>query len=403
MSLGRPFAVLWSVNATSNLADGVAFVAMPLLAAALTDDPRWVAGVATLYALVRLLVVLPIGVYVDRLDRRTLLVAANLLRGLALLGLAVTMELGGFSLVVLYAAMAVVATLESAADNTAVAALPALVEPDDLDGANSRIASAQLVLDEFIGPPLGGALFAAAAVAPFYAMGGLWAAAGALALALPGLTPRGSAPTGEPAAAGSVYAQARAGVTWLAGQRAVGALALIGGLASVGYMLPFSVLVLFAGQRLGLDGTGYGLLLAASALGGLVGAGLTPRVRARFGYRATITATLVLGSASLGGLAATTHPVAAGGFLALYILHAVVWNICATSLRQRLVPSELLGRVGAASRVLGLLGLAVGSVLGGVLGTVHLVLPTLAGAVVFAACAVTALVMLHHPAGPARS
>lgn len=96
--LGRGFSALWSANALSNLADGVAFVSMPLLAASMTDDPRVVAGLATLYALVRLLVALPIGVWVDRLDRRTLIVAANLLRGAGLLGLAMTIHFGVSSL-----------------------------------------------------------------------------------------------------------------------------------------------------------------------------------------------------------------------------------------------------------------------------------------------------------------
>lgn len=390
-------------TATSNLSDGLAFVTMPLLAASLTDDPRWVAGLATLYAVVRLVIVLPVGVYVDRLDRRTLLVGANLLRGAALLALAGTIQFGAFSLVALYAVMALVATLESAADNAAVAALPSLVGRGDLDRANSRIAATQLVADEFVGPPLGGLLFAAAAAAPVYAMGGLWATAGVLALALPRASSRGAAdgiPQGRPGT--SVYAEARAGISWLAGHRVVGGLALVGGLASVGYMLPFSVLVLFAEERLGLGGTGYGLLLAGSALGGLAGAWVTARVRRRLGYRRTITASLVLGSVSLAGVAGTTHPVLAGFFLALYILHAVVWNICATSLRQQLVPGELLGRVGAASRVLGLLGLAAGSALGGVLGAVDLVVPTVAGAAVFAGCALTARWMLRDPAAPAR-
>lgn len=62
VSLGRGFLALWSANAASNLADGLAFVSMPLLAATLTDDPRLVAGLATTYALVRLVVAVPIGV-----------------------------------------------------------------------------------------------------------------------------------------------------------------------------------------------------------------------------------------------------------------------------------------------------------------------------------------------------
>lgn len=177
----------------------------------------------------------------------------------------------------------------------------------------------------------------------------------------------------------------------------MGALALIGALASVGYMLPFSILVLFAQERLGLDGTGYGLLLAFSALGGLLGSVLAPRLRRRLGYRRVIIASLLLATATLTGLGLTEDPFLAGGLLALYILHAVVWGICATSLRQRLVPDALLGRVGGAGRVLGLLGLAIGSALGGVLGAIDLTLPVFAGAVVFGACCLLAALTLREP------
>ncbi|OUE09614.1 enterobactin exporter EntS [Clavibacter michiganensis] len=387
-----PFRVLWGANALSNLADGLVFVSLPLVAAGLTDDPRLVAGLATTYALVRLVVALPVGVHVDRLDRRTLLVVANALRGVAVLGLAVSLHTGAGSLVVLYGVMAVVGVLESAADGAAVAVLPSLVPRGGLDRANARIAGTQLVADEFVGPPLGGILFALAVAAPVAATGGLWLAAGALALALP----RGS-PAVPPAHGprASVVREAAEGVRWLARHRVVGALALLGGLASVGYMLPFSVLVLFARERLGLDAAGYGVLLAASALGGLAGSALAAPLRSRLGSRWTITAALALGCASLAGLAVTRDPVVAGILLALYILHAVVWGICATSLRQRRVPDALLGRVGAVGRVLSLLGLAVGSALGGLAATAGIAVPTVAGAAVFAACAVVAVVTLR--------
>ena len=400
MPLGRGFGALWSANALSNLADGLAFVSMPLLAASLTDDPRLVAGLATLYALIRLLVALPIGVWVDRLDRRTLIVTANLLRGIALLALALTIHFGIASLVVLYATMAVVGALESLADNAALAILPSLVDRERLDSANGRISAAQLVTDEFVGPPLGGFLFAFAAAAPVFAMGGLWAVAGLIALAVP-IRLSSRAPLDAAPARRSIYAEAREGIVWLAHHRVVGSLALIGALASVGYMLPFSILVLFAQGRLGLDGTGYGLLLAFSALGGLLGSFLAPRLRARLGYRWTIVASLLLGALTLSGLALTRNPIVAGVLLALYILHAVVWNICSLSLRQRLVPDDLLGRVGGASRVLGLLGLAVGSALGGLLGMIDLATPVAAGAAVFVACCLVAAVALRD--GPAGS
>jgi predicted MFS family arabinose efflux permease len=355
-------------------------------------SPSAVAGLATTYALVRLLVALPVGVHVDRLDRRTLLVVANLLRGAALVALAAAMHAGVASLVLLYAVMAVVGVLESAADGAAVAVLPSLVPHDRLDRANARITGTQLVADEFVGPPLGGILFAVAAAVPLYATGGLWAAAGAVALALPRRPP--AADLADPPRA-SVVREAAEGVRWLARHRVVGALALIGGLASVGYMLPFSVLVLFARDRLGLDAAGYGVLLAASALGGLAGSAIAAPLRARLGARWTIVAALALGAASLAGLAVTRNPIVAAVLLALYILHAVVWGICATSLRQRLVPDPLLGRVGAAGRVLSLLGLAVGSALGGALATAGIAVPTIAGAAVFAGCAVLAVLRLR--------
>lgn len=395
----RGFRALWAANSLSNLADGLAFISMPLLAASMTDDPRLVAGLATLYAIVRLTIALPIGVWVDRVDRRTLMVAANVLRGLALLALAVTIHYGFASLLVLYIAMAVVGALESLADNAAVAMLPSLVESRDLDRANGRIAAVQLVADEFVGPPLGGLLFALAAAAPVYAMGGLWAVAGLIALALPMRAASPEAADARPARP-SIVADAREGIVWLARHRVVGSLALIGALASVGYMLPFSILVLFAEERLGLNGAGYGVLLACSALGGLLGTFIAPRLRERIGYRWTIVASIALGAVTLVGLALSTDPVVAGVLLALYILHAVVWNICSVSLRQRLVPDQLLGRVGAAGRVLGLLGLATGSALGGLLGTIDLAVPIAAGGVVFAICCVVAAVALRGEIRP---
>lgn len=396
MRLGRSFSVLWSANAFSNLADGLAFVSIPLLAASMTNDARLVAGLATLYAVVRLVVALPIGVWVDRFNRRSLLVVANILRGVALLGLALSIQLGISSLVALYVTMAIVGTLESTADNAAVAIVPSLVERRALDSANSRIQAVQIVADEFIGPPLGGFLFALAAAGPVFAMGGLWSVAGLVALALPTRRPSQQVPDAQVhIPRRSVYAEAREGIVWLIKHRTVGSLAVIGALASVGYMLPFSILVLVAHERLGLDGTGYGMLLAFSALGGLLGSFLAPILRRRAGYQWTIVLSLLLGALTLVGLAMTTHPVVAAVLLALYILHAVVWNICSLSLRQRLVPDELLGRVGGAARVLGLVGLAIGSALGGFLGVIDLRIPVALGAVTFAVCGVVATYRLR--------
>lgn len=396
MSLSRSFHVLWGANALSNLADGLAFVSMPLLAASFTDDPRIIAGLATLYAVVRLFVALPIGVVVDRLERRKLIVVANLLRGLTLLGFALSLQFGLSSLVALYLSMAVVAALESTSDNAAVAILPSMVNHGKLESANGRIAAAQLVADEFVGPPMGGFLIAIAASVPVFAMGGLWSTAGLIALAIPARqhgSARERTATSFPTPV-AMYRESMEGIAWLARHRLVGGLALIGALASVGYMLAFSILVLIARDQLGLDETAYGFLLAFSALGGLLATFVAPALRRRLGSRWTTAVSLLLGALSLGGLVFTTDPGIAGVLLAVYIFHAVVWNICSTSLRQRLVPDSILGKVGGATRVLGLLGLALGSSLGGILGAISLAIPVATASGVFVICTILATVLI---------
>lgn len=320
--------------------------------------------------------------WVDRFDRRALLSCANILRGIALLALASTFYFCGPNLLALYLAMAFIAVLEGTADTAAFALLPQLVSPEKLDQANSKITATQLITDEFAGPPLGGFLFAFAGAIPLYAMGGLWAVAGTIALALP----RSARPAVGSGEHQRIWVEAGDGIRWLMKHRLVGALAMISGLASIGYMMAFSILVLFAKERLGLDSTGYGLLLAFSALGGLAGSAITPRLRRILGYRNSILGSLALGSLSLGILAISTTALLAGIMLALYIMHAVIWNVCSLSLRQRLVPEQLMGRISAASRVLGLAGLALGSVAGGFLGSINLTASVVAGSCVFALC-----------------
>lgn len=396
MSLGRGFGRLWTGNALANLADGVAFVAIPLLAAALTSDPVLVAGLAAIHAAIRLLVVLPVGVYVDRLDRRTILWATNAGRGALLAGLALATTSGQQSLVLLYVVYAALGVLETAADNAALSVLPSIVPAGQLDRANGRVSAAQLVADEFVGPPLGGFLFGVAVAVPLFAMGWLYAAAAAVFLLLPQARRRqGPAPR---TARASVLRDAVDGARWL---RLLGGLAVVGGLASLAYLMPFSVLVLHAQQRLGLDATGYGVLLAVSAVGGLVGSLVAAPVRARIGYGRTIVASLLLAAVTMIGLALTRSPWVAGALLAGYILHAVVWGICVASLRQRLVPDNLRGRVNASSKLLSLIGLTVGAVLGGVLAaSIDLTAPFVAAGAVFIVCVVVVAFLFRPGATP---
>lgn len=383
MSTGRGFRQLWSGNAAGNLSDGLIFVAIPLLATSLTTDAILIAGLAAIYSAVRLLVVVPVGVYVDRFDRRTILWLTNLSRASLLIMMAVLFAIGFGSVPLLYVVLAGVGILETAADNAALSILPSVVPANKLDQANSRISAAQLLADEFAGPPLGGLLFALGVAVPVLAAGSLYAAAGFFFLALP----RRGVVNAPLSPRRSVFREAADGARWLREHRLLRGLAVVGGLASVAYMMPFSVLVLFAQQRLGLGPAGYGLILAVSALGGLVGSIITAPLRSRAGYGWTIGGSLCLGAGSMFALAFVRIPWMAAALLAAYILHSVVWGICVSSLRQRLVPEHLRGRVNASSKVLGLIGLTVGAALGGVLASsLSLSVPFVASGALFICC-----------------
>ena len=300
-SLGRDFRWLWTGNAAGNMADGVAFVAIPLVATSITTDPTLIAGLALVYSAVRMLLVVPVGVVVDRVDRRLLMWLPNVLRGLILLALSLTFASGRESLSLLYLAFALVGVMEIAADNAAISVLPDLVDTEDLDRANGRIATAQLVADEFVGPPLGGFLFALAVAAPLAVTGGLYAAAGLLFLAVP-RQPRPATTEEGVVRRPSMWRDAAAGATWIGGQPLLLGLAITGGLASVAYMMTFSIIVLYATQRLDVDPTGYGLILAVSSLGGLLASFSTAKMRQALGYGLLVPGALALGAVGGGGI-----------------------------------------------------------------------------------------------------
>lgn len=363
-SLGRDFRWLWTGNAAGNMADGVAFVAIPLVATSITTNPTLIAGLALVYSGVRMLLVVPVGVIVDRIDRRLLMWLPNVLRGSILLLLSLAFALGVESLVLLYVAFALVGVMEIAADNAAISVLPDLVQPDDLDRANGRIATAQLVADEFVGPPFGGFLFAIAVAAPLAATGGLYAAAGLLFLAIP-RQPRPAATEDVPVKRPSMWRDAAAGASWIRRQQLLLGLAITGGLASVAYMMTFSIIVLYATETLGVDPTGYGVILAVSSLGGLLASFSTAKMRQALGYRLLVPGALALGAITMLGLFFTTNPYFAALLLAAYIFHVTTWNICVVSLRQRLVPDDMRGRQNSLFKLSGLIGLVVGAAIAG--------------------------------------
>ena len=161
MSLGRNFHKALAASGFANLADGVMWVALPLLAVQLTRSPLLIAGVTVAARAPWLLLSLVAGALADRLDRRQTMIRVNLVRTVLLGGLALAVAADVASLAMLYAVAVLLGIAETLFDTSAQSLLPAIVDRDDLTRANSRLFAVELVANEFAGPPLGGLLAAA--------------------------------------------------------------------------------------------------------------------------------------------------------------------------------------------------------------------------------------------------
>lgn len=363
MSTGRSFRTLWTAAAISNVGDGVVLAAGPLLVASLTDDPALIGGAVFVQQLPWLLFSLLSGAWVDRLDRRLLVVRGDLVRG-ALIGvLAVSIATGVVSVWLIYLVFFLLGTAETLADTASVSLLPALVPADRLPTANARLMGTQIVANQLVGPPLGAWLFVAAAAYPF----GLQALTFVLAGALIATLPRDAGRVEDLRERRPLRQEIGEGVRWLLQHPVLRMLAVAICLMNVTLLGAFAILVLYARQRLGLTEVGYGVLLAISAIGGLVGSLVTGRLERRFGASILLRVGLVIETATHLVFALTRSPVVAGAMFGLFGVHAVVWGAVTLSIRQRLVPARLQGRANSVYYLFSIGGAAVGAGLSGLL------------------------------------
>ncbi|MBA2364328.1 MAG: MFS transporter, partial [Chloroflexia bacterium] len=289
--LGPEFLKLWAASAVSNVGDGVTVVAAPLLAASLTRDPLLVAGLAFAVQLPWLLFSLVSGAIVDRLDRRIVMGAVAAFRSalIGVLGLAVLADAASIPL--LYCVFFLLGAAETVFDPASVTVLPTIVSREGLPKANARLAGTSTVLNVFVGPPLGGFLFAAAAALPFLLAGASFAAACALVLALRGTF---RVERREPAPPTRLRGEIAEGVRWLARHRLLRSMAMALGLMNLTMAAWNSILVLFATERLGLGPRGFGLLLSAYALGGTAASAVAHQIITRLGPGRTLRIGLLI-------------------------------------------------------------------------------------------------------------
>ncbi|MDG4778360.1 MFS transporter [Micromonospora sp. WMMD961] len=400
-ALGRDFRLLWSAAVSSRFGDALRTPALALLAATVTRDPRVIAAVTVVGQLPPLLFGLLGGVYADRWDRRRTMAMVDGVRAVVVAALAAAVALHRASVLVLLAAAFLLAALGTLFDSASFALLPALVPPDALPRANGRLQAGTAVAGGFIGAPAAGVLFATAPALPFAVDAVTFAVAAVLVLAL-APAPAARADSGAGARRGAVWAEIVEGVRWLRGHKTLWRVTLLSAASNLAISGIIAVQVLYALDVLRVPPAGYGLFAAAAILGGVAGALGAGRLAVRLGTVPALCAVLTAQTVALTGFALARHPVPGAIALAVFAGGTVMWNSLWASYGQRHVPAGLLGRVGAAQRMVGLLTAPVGAVLAGLAAAAYGTVPvTGAAAGTFALVTVAAWRTLRPAARPA--
>lgn len=369
-SLGGRFAKLWTASTTSALGSGLTTVAAPLYVAAHTRSPLVVSAATGVSWLPWLLFALPGGVLVDRVDRRRLMVAIDWTRVAVMGVLAVALAAGFSSIALLFLVLFAINAGETVFRSASQSMIPAVVPHAQLERANGWLVGGTTLMQSMIAGPLGGLLFAVATSIPFFANAGTYAASAVLVgllagsfRASPGTPDDGSRARG----ARVVLGQVAEGFRWLVRQRMLRTMTFLIGLLNLTLTAAEAVLVLLAKERLHLGPVGYGSLFtcmaAGTLLGSVSGAWLIKRVTATW----TIRIGLLVEAGTHLTLATAPNAYVVGGVLVLFGVHGALWTIVGSSLRQRLTPPEMLGRVNSTSIFIAAGGNCAGALLGGVI------------------------------------
>ena len=332
---GRRVVPLLAATGISVTGDGAFLAAAPLLAAALTSNAVAVSAVTAGFYLPWLVFGLPAGALVDRWPRRTVMVAADLVRAAVLAGLVALIVTGRASVPGLVTAVLLVGVAQCFFDAAAQAVIPAVVgrRKEDLARVNGRFWALDTFGRAFAGPPLGSVTFAVGRGWPFAADAVSFLASAVLVRRLP------AAPV--PAGGMGVY--------------------------NFAFNIAMAPFVLYARHVLGVPAAAYGVLLAVPAVGGVAAGWRAEWLTRRLSYRQTMTVLHVVQAVAWAGIAVSGTTAVTAGLLVLLGGASAVSSVTVGSARQALAPDALLGRVVSAFRLFGIGMAGLGALLGGVI------------------------------------
>ncbi len=361
--LGRSFRWLLGSSWISNIGDGIILAAAPLLVASETREPLLVASAWTLQFLPTVLFSLFAGVVADRVDRRRLIVLANIARVAVLGVLVATIVTGEVDIVVVLASVFVLGIAETFADTTTATILPMLVAKRDLGLANARVIAGMVTLNQLVGPPVGALLFGLGRSFPFVTQMVCVVVSILLVLRIQ-LPEHRLEKTGDPR---SIRKDMREGLAWVWHHAAVRTLVLTIVTFNVTFGAAWSVLVLYSLERLDMGEIGFGLLTSALAAGGIVGTVTYGWLERNVSLGNIMRGGLIIETLTHLALALNSVPWVAMAIMFVFGGHAFIWGTTSVTVRQRAVPTRFQGRVQGVYMIGVTGGIVLGSVCGGLI------------------------------------
>ncbi|KRC37692.1 MFS transporter [Oerskovia sp. Root918] len=386
----RDFRYLWGGDALGQLGAQLTGFVLPIFAVSHLHATEWQMGALNAAETAAfLLLSLPAGAWVDRMRKRRVLVAADLARATILSVVVVAALTGNASMALLIGAAVIISTFSLFFDVAHQSYVPGLVGLDHVVEGNSKLQATQSVA-MIAGPAIGGvALRVLSAPLVMVATVGTYLAS---AFAMARISHREDLPSPENRR--PLRTEIAEGLRFVASEPLLRRILACTSLSNLGGAIGNAVVVIFALRTLDVGTATYGVVLSASAAGGLLGAVLADRASRWVGPARIIPVSAVFTGLSYAitpaaavvavtGAGSTLVPVVlvVGGFV--FNLAVVVYNVAQVSFRQRLCPPALLGRMNASARFIVWGPIPIGGLLGGWIGTVWGVAPALwIGAVV---------------------
>ncbi|MBM3661123.1 MAG: MFS transporter [Actinobacteria bacterium] len=389
--LGDRYWRLWSAVTASAFGNGLTVTALALLVVSRTADPMAVAVLFALADAPAFVVAIVGGRAIDRSDRRRVLIAMDVVRGVLLVGLALAVVAGWTAVWFAYAVVLLTGVASLTFDVAAQAMIPALTPRSRWHAANGWMYAAEDGMKELIGPPAGAGLFAVTPALPFVASAlvitsipGRYppdpdpdvagpVAPAAVAGPIPGVAdPPAEAradPGPEVAAADRTDPHHREALRAVVRHPMWRMFSACWALVGVANGVAFATLVLFVTETLGASALTYGLISAAVGVGLIVGGVIAERVLEPFGPSARIWVPILLAGSLYALVATAGSPGILGGLLVAWGFAAALLNTAVAVLRQERIPQAVFGRVVSRLNLWLRGGVVVGAVAGGLIAS----------------------------------